>query len=508
MTDRWYDGAIIYQVYPRSFADTDGDGVGDLPGVAAHLDHVAGPDGLGVDAIWLSPFYPHGGADGGYDVINHTAVAPEYGRLTDVDRILANAHGRRLRVLLDLVVGHTSDRHPWFLAARAARTDSRRDWFLWADGRPGGGPPSNWVAEFGGSAWTLDPMSGQWFHHSFFPEQPDLNWRNPAVRRAMADVMRFWLDRGVDGFRLDALQYLVKDVRLRDNPPAVSERPPWGAEPGGLRRRWTRDQRGIGGIVAGLRGISDTYPGAILLGEVYGPAEQVAAAFGGAGGAGVHLALDHQLAKSAWDAAAFRRAIAAAERHLPAPRAPTWAFSNHDLSRHATRWGVTRTRVAALILLTLRGTICVYQGEEIGMLDVAPGPPSAPSPWSTNDRAGRDPGRSPIDWAEIARQRHDPTSLLSFYRALIGLRRDQAALRHGSLTLLREMPPGVLGYERAAGAERMLVLANMGSIPVVVRLPPGRTSELVIGTGPPAKPRLERGRLSLDADEGVLLRIS
>jgi alpha-glucosidase len=507
MTEPWYDGAVVYQVYPRSYADSDGDGIGDLLGVAAHLDRLTGPRGLGVDAIWLSPFYPHGGVDGGYDVTDHTAVSPEYGRLTDVDHVLAHAHERGLRVVLDLVVGHTSDHHPWFIGARASRTDPRRDWFLWADGRPEGGPPSNWVAEFGGSAWTLDSASGQWFHHSFFPEQPDLNWRSPAVRAAMAQVMRFWLDRGVDGFRLDAMQYLLKDTRLRDNPPARSTRAPWDAEPGGLQRRWTRDQRGISGIVRGLRQVSDAYPGMILLGELYGPVDRVAAAFGGARGDGVHLALDHQLAKSAWDAGAFRRAIAAAERHMAAPRSPTWAFSNHDLSRHATRWGMARTRIAALILLTLRGTISLYQGEEIGMVDVAPGPPNAPSPWSTNDRAGRDPARSPVDWAEAARQQQDPDSLLAFYRALIGLRRASPALRHGTLNLLRDLPSGVLGYERAGGTERLLVLANMRSAPARVRLPVAGDPELVIGTTTPAEPSGKDGQLVLGPDEGVLLRL-
>jgi alpha-glucosidase len=504
MTEPWYDGAVMYQVYPRSHADTNGDGIGDLPGVAAHLDHVSGPDGLGVEAIWLSPFYPHGGVDGGYDVTDHTAVSPEYGRLTDVDHVLARAHELGLRVILDLVAGHTSDHHPWFLGARASRTDPRRDWFLWADGRDGG-PPSNWVAEWGGSAWTHDSPSGQWFHHSFYPEQPDLNWRNPAVRAAMAQVMRFWLDRGVDGFRLDAMQYLLKDTRLRDNPPALATREPWGAEPGGLRRRWTRDQRGIDHVVRSLRRVSDAYPGTILLGELYGPADRVAAAFGGARGDGVHLALDHQLAKSDWDAGAFRRAIAAAERHLPAPRAPTWAFSNHDLSRHATRWGVGRTRVAALILLTLRGTVSLYQGEEIGMVDVAPGPRSAPSPWSTNDRAGRDPARSPVDWAEVARQQQDPDSLLALYRALMALRRASPALRHGTLSLLRDLPSGVLGYERAGGAERLLVLANMRSAPARVRLPVAGDPELIISTATPGEPK--DGQLVLGPDEGVLLRL-
>ena len=254
---------------------------------------------------------------------------------------------------------------------------------------------------------------------------------------------------------------------LRDNPPGGVARPPWPAEPGGLRRRWSLDQRGVIGVLRGLRRVTDAYPGTALLGELYGPADRVAAAFGGARRDGVHMALDHQIAESPWDAAAFRRAIAAVERHLPPPLAPTWAFSNHDRSRHATRWGAARARLAALLLLTLRGTICVYQGEEIGMVDV---PPGARSPWSTHDRAGRDPARSPLDWDEVARQRRDPHSLLAFYRSLIDLRRTTPALRRGTLTLLRDLPSGALGYERTVGRERLLVLANMGSARTRIRL--------------------------------------
>lgn len=506
----WWDGSVIYQVYPRSFADTDGDGIGDLPGVAAHLDHLSGPEGLGVDAVWLSPFFPHGGVDGGYDITDFTGVAPEYGSLADVERVLTGSHQLGMRVLLDLVAGHTSDRHPWFGASRSTRTDPKRAWYLWADGRSRAGrtdelPPTNWIAEFGGPAWTLDPATGQWYHHSFFPAQPDLNWRNPSVRAAMADVARFWLERKVDGFRVDALQYLMKDARLRDNPPGGVARPPWPAEPGGLRRRWSRDQRGVIGVLRGLRQVTDRYPGAALLGEVYGPADQVAAAFGGARRDGVHMALDHQIAKSPWEAAAFRRAIAAAERHLPPPLAPTWAFSNHDLSRHATRWGVPRARLAALLLLSLRGTICVYQGEEIGMVDV---PPGARSAWSTHDQAGRDPARSPFDWDEAARQRRDPHSLLAFYRSLISLRRRTPALRIGTLVLVRDLPPGVLGYERAAGGQRLLIAANMGEARARVRVPDSGAIEPIIGTAPGNGVRIERGRLELDADEGAILRLT
>ncbi len=367
-------------------------------------------------------------------------------------------------------------------------------------------PPTNWVAEFGGPAWTLDPATGQWYHHSFYPAQPDLNWRNPAVRAAMAEVMRFWLDRGVDGFRVDAIQYLIKDARLRDNPPGGVARPPWPAEPGGLRRRWSRDQRGVIGVLRQLRLVADAYPGTALLGELYGPADRVAAAFGGARRDGVHMALDHQIAKSPWDAAAFRRAIAAAERHLPPPLAPTWAFSNHDLSRHATRWGVARARLAALLLLTLRGTICVYQGEEIGMVDV---PPGARSPWSTHDRAGRDPARSPFDWDEVARQQ----SRSALAPGVLSVPHRSPAEDPGAPA--RDAHPAARPADRCARLrtrrrqERLLVMANMGatrgSHPAAGRR--RRASRTLAATATAPEPRIEHGRLTLDPDEGMLLRL-
>jgi alpha-glucosidase len=501
VTAPWWEGSVLYQVYPRAFADSNGDQVGDLPGITNRLGHVAGrPDALGVDGIWLSPFYPHGGVDGGYDVTDFTGVSPEYGRLADVDRLLAASHAAGARLLVDLVVGHTSDRHPWFTASRSSRSDAHRTWYLWADGRPDGGPPTNWVAEFGGPAWTRDPATGQWYHHSFYPGQPDLNWRNPAVREAMAEVMRFWLDRGADGFRVDAIQYVIKDDRLRDNPPARRSSSLWGAEPGGLRRKWSRDQASVVEVIRALRRVTDAYPGAVLLGELYAPAERLATAYGGPARDGFQLALAHQIAKSEWDAGAFRRAISAAERYLAPPLAPTWAFSNHDQPRHATRWGIERARLAALILLTLRGTVSLYQGEELGAVD-----DPRPGPWSTNDPFGRDPARAPIDWAEAERQRRDPGSVLALYRALIAERRRSPALRRGTLQLLTGLPSGVLGYERTAGRERRTVLANMGSRRA--RIPwAGRSPNAVLTTEPDGEIRFENGRIVLEPDTGVLIR--
>lgn len=501
MTPAWAAGAVVYQVYPRAFADDNGDGVGDLRGILGRLDHLAGQtDALGVDAIWLSPFYPHGGVDGGYDVTDFTDVSPEFGSLADVDGLLAGCHERGVRVLLDLVTGHTSDRHPWFESARSARTSPHRDWYLWADAHPDGAPPSNWVSEFGGSAWTADP-SGQSYLHSFYAEQPDLNWRNPSVRAAMGDAMRFWLERGVDGFRVDAIEFLIKDARLRDNPPAGPARAPWSAEPGGLLRRWTRNQPGLGDALRGLRNVSDAFPDRVLLGELYAPADRIAAALTGRDGERLHAGLDHQIAKSAWDAAAFRRALAAAERHLATPLVPAWAFSNHDLSRHASRWGIERARAAALVLLTMRGIVCLYQGEEVGMVDATP-------VGAAHDRVGRDGSRGPMAWEQVAAQRDDPASLLSWYRRLVALRRESPALRTGSMTVLRGLPSGILGYERNAPRERLTVLVNMGPRSARIGLANAGPMSLAAHTDPAAGLARGAAMVELEPDAGLIIRHS
>ena len=518
----WWDGAVVYHIYPRSFADTNGDGIGDLPGIVEHLDHLAGsPPALGVDAIWLSPVYPHGGVDGGYDVVDHAAVAPEFGSLREFDRLVAMAHERGLRVLVDLVVGHVSIDHPWFVEARSRRVARRRDWFIWADPRPGGGPPNNWVAVFGGPAWTFDHGSGQYYHHTYYPEQPDLNWRNPEVEAAVAEILRFWLSRGVDGFRVDAAQNLIKDAWLRDNPPSRGRMAPFPPDPGGLARRWNSHLPGARRVLRGFRAVADEYPGSFLLGEVYAPPAQLARYLRAGEGEGLHAALDMELGLSEWSAAAFLRAIRRAERHLFHPLFPTWNLSNHDLSRHATRWGLAGSRLAALILLTLRGVICLYQGEEIGMTDL-PNPPQPPL-----DRWGRDAFRTPMQWTagpgggftsgvpwlplndpdqtNVAAQRPDPRSMLSLYRRLIALRHGSVALRHGQLTLHPRQAPDVVAYERNAPGERIVVVANMGNRPSTIRSVTGR-GRILAGTGQRFDGDVNLGRLELAALEGLVVR--
>jgi alpha-glucosidase len=516
----WWQGAVIYQVYPRSFADSNGDGVGDLVGIIAHLDHVAA---LGADAIWLSPIYPSPLHDVGYDITDYTDIAAEYGTLADLDALIAACHARGLRLLLDLVPCHTSVEHPWFAEARASRASARRDWYIWADPGADGGPPNNWVAAFGSSSWELDPPSGQYYLHSFYPEQPDLNWRNPAVATAIHDVMRFWFQRGVDGFRVDAIAHAIKDDQLRDNPPAVHGRTVFGIDASGHERLWNVERPEVHEVIRGMRAVSDGYPERVLIGEVYTPTEMLAGFLGHGRDDEFPLAFNFELLHSPWDAAAFRLAIERSEALTPAFTNPTYALSNHDQVRHATRYGPGAVRLAALLLLTLRGTITIYAGEEIGQEDAVdlPGPR-----W---DRAGRDGQRTPMQWdateqggftsgtpwlpvtdaatRNVAAQDADPRSILNLYRRLIALRRELPALRHGSQRSLLTLPDDLIGWTREAGDERLLILGNMGKAPASVTLPVVSGAEVVLGTDADRSNLVAGDEVRLAPNEGVLLRL-
>jgi alpha-glucosidase len=413
----WWQDAVVYQIYPRSFQDSDGDGIGDLRGIEQRLDHVAE---LGADAIWLSPIYPSPLADLGYDVSDYTNVDPVYGSLADFDRLLQAAHGKGLKLLMDLVPCHTSIEHPWFR--------EHPDWYIQRDGER---PPNNWTATFGGPAWHRHPETGRWYLHTYYPEQPDLDWRNPEVREAMQDVIRFWLDRGVDGFRLDAIHALLKDARLRDDPPASA---PFGLplppEYAKLEHLYSLNAPDMHIALESLR---EAAGDSLLVGEVYLPSAQLAPYL-----AYVDLVFGFELFHSPWEAHRLRASIeaGAALRRGEGP-GTAWVISNHDFARLPTRFGRENVRLAAMLLLTLPGTAFVYQGDEIG-LDNGPG---ADPPF---DRAGRDAARHPMQWdasahggftsgepwlasvdpreRNAADQRDDPHSLLSLYRDLIALR--------------------------------------------------------------------------------------
>jgi alpha-glucosidase len=513
---------VVYQVYPRSFADANGDGIGDLAGLIARLDHLAGTDGsLGVDAVWLSPIYPSPLADFGYDISDYTDVAAEFGTLADFDRLVDACHERGLRLMLDLVPCHTSIEHLWFVESRSSRSSARRDWYIWADPAPDGGPPNNWIALFGGSAWQLDPGTGQYYLHSFYPEQPDLNWRNPAVVEAMAGVIRFWFDRGVDGFRVDAITHAIKDPLLRDNPPAGPPVPPFPADRTGQEHLWDDDRPEMSEVVRALRRVADEYAERLLLAEAYLPVERLARYFGD--GDGFQRAFDFELTLIEWEAVRWRRTIERAERFTPAGADPTWALSNHDLSRHATRFGEERARLAALLLLSMRGTICLYAGEEIGMVD------GLDSEMEPRDRFGRDRQRTPMQWdpsprggftrgepwlpltdpaeRNVADQARDDGSLLNLYRRLLRLRRASVALRLGRLDIVADLPAGVVGWTRTSGDERLLVIGNMAGAAVTVDLSGvADGAEVLVATGQHEGP-LPLRELLLDASEGLVLRL-
>jgi alpha-glucosidase len=458
----------VYQVYPRSFADTDGDGVGDLPGIRSRLDHLRR---LGVDAVWLSPFYPSPMKDFGYDISDHCDVDPLFGSLADLDVLVADAHQHGIRVLVDFVPNHTSDRHAWFLAARSSREDPKRDWYVWRDPAPDGGPPNNWLAAFGGPAWTYDDATGQYYLHMFLPQQPDLDWSNPEVVAAMHDVVRFWLDRGIDGLRVDVAHGLGKDPGLADDPPET--RP--------TRHTELNDRPETHAHLRALRRLVDSYPGdRVMVGEVYLLDTELVAPYYGEGDE-LHLAFNFPPLYTPWDAERWEDQIRRTTSLLdPVEAWPTWVLSNHDNPRHRTRYGGSeaRARAAVLLLLGLRGTPFLFAGEELGLLD-ADVPPDR-----VVDPGGRDGCRAPIPWeagpghgwpAEpwlpfppesdshaAESEEGDPTSTLDLYQRSIASRKTSDALSRGSQRLLGS-PRGVVAWERRAGRDRRAVLVNFTS---------------------------------------------
>ena len=524
----WWQRGIVYQIYPRSFMDSNGDGIGDLPGIRQRLDYVTW---LGVDAIWISPIYPSPMADFGYDISNYADIHPTFGTLKEFDRLLAEAHQRGLKLILDFVPNHTSDQHPWFLESRSSRSNPRRDWYIWADPRPGGGPPNNWLSDFGGSAWQFDERTGQYYYHAFLKEQPDLNWRNPAVCQAMHDVLRFWLRRGVDGFRVDVIWYLIKDDQLRDNPPnpAYSEgQPPHHA----VLPLYTADRPEIHDVVAGLRRVIDEFTDRVLIGEIYLPIERLVSYYG-ADLSGAHLPFNFQLIQTQWNARAIAALIESYEAALPPGGWPNWVLGNHDKSRIATRIGAAQARAAAMLLLTVRGTPTMYYGDESGRTDVpipshlvqdpfernVPGigcgrdPERTPMQWDASPGAGFTTGRPWLpfaaDWQEtnVAMQAGLSGSILTLYRRLIALRRAEPALAVGSYSPVHS-EGDVLAYIREGSGRRFLVALNLASHPAQLTMPAGAQARALLTTYLDREGEIAASLLPLRPDEGIVLDLS
>ncbi len=518
---RWWEGATLYQVYVRSFQDTDGDGYGDLAGVRRRLDHLAW---LGVDGIWLSPTMPSPDRDWGYDVSDYYGVHPELGTLDELRSLVADAEARGVRVLLDLVPNHTSSAHPWFVEARSGRDAPHRDWYVWADPDPGGGPPNNWLDATGAPAWTLDPASGQYYLHNFLPDQPDLNWWNEEVHAELEAVLRHWLDLGVAGFRIDVAHALYKDRLLRDDPPA----PPGPAARFGLAPERSMNQPEVHDVYRSWRRLADSYePRRLLLGETWvRDADRLASFYGDDDE--LHLGFNFPFVFAPLEAGPMSAVVARTLAALPPGGCPVWVGSNHDVSRFPTRWAggdPERARLALVVLCTLPGTTVLYYGDELGLTDVAvaPGDQRDPMTWRAEEgRYNRDRARTPMPWEEgpgagftdpganpwlpvgdrrgrsAAEQREDPGSTLSLTRELLGLRRRWLS---GGVGRYEQLPSGPDQWVYRSGP--LVVAANLSSEGAEVQAPPGA---MVLSSSGRRGGRTEAPGLSLRPWEAVIVQ--
>lgn len=491
----WWQHAVFYEIYPRSFRDTNGDGIGDLNGITVGLDYLKD---LGVDAIWITPFYPSPQVDFGYDISNYEGVDPQFGALADFDRLLSEAHKRNIRVICDLVANHTSDQHPWFIESRSSRHNPKRDWYIWHD-PVNGGPPNNWVSVFGGPAWTLDAKTGQYYYHYFYAQQPDLNWRNPEVEKAMLDVVAFWMKRGVDGFRMDALDQLYEDPRLRNNPELRALIP--GTNTHQQKEIYNRDLPEIHGALQKIRGVSDRFtpPPRVLIGEIWVDRLQQLVEFYGPRNNEVQLPFNFFFTKvSKLSAPEFRTQVLNNQRELKG-HWTTYVLSNHDIVRALTRYGdgAHNPRIAKLLAamtLTMRGTPFIYYGEEIGMVNHDPDninevrDPVGKRFWPAYK--GRDGERTPMQWSSgasagfttgtpwlkvpasaanvnVEKESADPNSVLNFYKQVIRLRRSSPALLDGQFENLTQST-SMFAYARSTPRQRIVVALNMTAAPKAV----------------------------------------
>jgi alpha-glucosidase len=513
----WWKQAVIYEVYPRSFQDSNGDGIGDLKGILERLDYLVE---LGVNALWISPIYPSPMADFGYDIADYCGIDPIFGTMVDFDALLAKVHGRGLRLILDFVPNHTSDQHPWFLESRSSRENPKRDWYIWRD------RPNNWTSNFGGSAWELDPTTSEYYCHSFLKEQPDLNWRNPAVKSAMFDVLRFWLKKGVDGFRVDVMWLMIKDDLFRDNPPNPGYRP-GSASNNRFLPVYNSNRPEVHEVVSEMRGVNDEFPDRVLIGEIYLPLPQLMTYYG-KDLEGANLPFNFHLLHCAWTAEAVAQVIQDYDRALPSGAWPNWVLGNHDQARIASRVGQAQARIAAMLLFTLPGTLTMYYGEEIGMINIAITPEEVQDPAEKNEPGigqGRDPERSPMCWdgsalagfttgkpwlpigdahsINVSSEQNESGSLLNLYRELMALRKARLTLISGKLDDI-QVENNILSFRRH-GTEQMQVVLNMDNHMKTINTV---AATVLVGTHLDRKLKRLTGQITLQPGEGLVLLIA
>ncbi len=500
----WWRGAVIYQIYPRSFQDANGDGIGDLLGIVERMPYIAS---LGVDAIWISPFFTSPMKDFGYDVSDYCDVDPMFGTLADFDVLIDTAHRFGLRVMIDLVLSHTSDQHPWFEQSRASRTNDKADWYVWADPKPDGTVPNNWLSVFGGSAWHWDARREQYYLHNFLISQPDLNFHNPDVQDALCDVARFWLDRGVDGFRLDTINFYVHDAQLRDNPALPPEDRNESIAPrvnpyNHQLHLYSKNQPDNLAFLAKFRAVMEQYDSIAAVGEV-GDAQLGLEILGQytRGDAGVHMCYAFEfLAKEKLTAARVGEVLSKVDE-VASEGWACWAFSNHDVMRHVTRWGLTPAaqRAVVTLIMCLRGSVCLYQGEELGLAEADVDFEDLQDPYGIEfwpEFKGRDGCRTPMVWQSdnlnggfsnarpwlpvstdhlhhsVEAQEHAPEALLHHYRRAIAFRETHKALAKGALDGL-QVDGEVVSFRRSYEGQELFFALNMSEAPGVVDWPDG-----------------------------------
>ncbi len=534
----WWQHGVIYQIYPRSFQDSNHDGTGDLPGISSRLAYLRW---LGVDAIWISPFYPSPLVDSGYDVSDYTNVDSIFGDLTAFDELVQQAHQQNIKVIIDFVINHTSDQHPWFLDARSAKAAPHRDWYVWADARADGSPPNNWVSYFGGSAWQWDAATSQYYLHSFDSTQPDLNWRNPAVQTAMLDVLRFWLDHAVDGFRVDAAHMIMKDPAMRDNPLNLNDTrvmfKPMGDYDYQLHI-YDKGHPDVHTVYGQIRRLLDTYSqehDRIVIGELHILDWQEWVRYYGTNLDEMHMPFNFSMLGAPWQAQAIRRSVDELEAHLPVGAWPNHVLGNHDEPRIASRIGDPQARLAMLMLLTLRGTPTLYYGDELGMHNGIIPPALVSDPIAKNNPGtamGRDPERTPMQWdttphagfcpptatpwlpisdasgqLNVAVERDDPTSFLTLTRRLLQLRHSTPALTRGSYQPIDDGPDDCFLYLRTTADQRYLIVLNFTAQTRLLHLPTSGTGQVVLSTSLEREEPVDLANLHLSGNEGIIIEV-
>lgn len=522
----WWQKGIIYQIYPRSFKDSNNDGVGDLRGIISKIDYLKW---LGVDIVWLSPINPSPMKDFGYDITDYCGIHELFGTMDDFDELLDKLHVAGIRLLLDFVPNHTSDQHPWFKESRSSKNNRKRNWYIWKDPSPDGGPPNNWLSNFGGSAWSYDEQTNQYYYHAFLKEQPDLNWRNTEVQEAMFEALRFWLDKGVDGFRVDVIWHIIKDEHFRDNP-LSPEYEPHFAPHRKVLEKYNSDQPEVHDIIEKMRHVLDSYGERMMVGEVYLPIDRLVAYYGSEG-EGVHLPFNFHLVHVAWTPRDIASVIENYEASLPDHGWPNWVLGNHDNHRLASRFGSDQVHVAGMLLLTLRGTPTLYYGDEIGMHDVHIPPEAVQDPFEKNVPGmghGRDPERTPMQWSDeefagfserspwlpvatnfktinVKKEMEEEHSCLKFYKKLISLRSAHSALYGGGYQKYF-VDEHVLSYFRYDEDERFLIILNFCATDYVFELKDIK-GEITLSTFLNRNEEKVSSRVTLKGNEGLLIKI-